>query len=171
MKQIILTLGILLSIRVDAAMVHVVDVADGQTIVVERNGSRESIRLAGIAIVDEVRAHDLLRWNVVSSWVLLEPHAGGGHLAFRSPDALFVNRELVVRGYARATAHGIEPERNLAVTYLGIIDPPAAPVTSSRPSQTRSDTSRRWSTARSPRTRASAGRTPGRGRATATRRR
>jgi hypothetical protein len=129
MKRIILILGVLFAIRVDAAMVRVVDVQDGHTIVIERNGSREAVRLAGIAVTDELRAAELLRWSVVSTWVMLEPHASGGHLAYRSPDALFVNRELVLRGYARATEHGIEPERNLVVTYLGIIDPPAAPLT------------------------------------------
>lgn len=169
MKRIILTLGILFAIRVDAGMVRVVDVQDGRTLVVERNGSRETVRLAGVSIVDEARAADLLRWNVVSTWVMLEPQAGGGALVFRSPDALFVNRELVLRGYARATAHGIEPERNLVVTYLGTIDPPAAPLTSTAP-RTGSDTSRRSSATRSPKTRGGGARASTR-RATAPRRR
>lgn len=171
MKSFILTLSVLFAIRVDAAMFRVLDVQDGRTIVIERNGARETVQLAGLAIVDEARAQDLLRWSVVSTWVLLEPHASGGHLAFRSPDALFVNRELVLRGYARATAHGIEPERNLAVTYLGVIDPPSAPVISSRASQTNSDTSRRSSAARSRRTRGADAPKPARVPPTAARRR
>ncbi|MGZ8730190.1 MAG: thermonuclease family protein [Thermoanaerobaculia bacterium] len=163
MKRIILILGLLFVIRVDAAMVRVVDVQDGRTIIIERNGSRETVRLAGVAIVDEARAAELLRWNVVSSWVLIEPHASGGHLAFRSPDALFINRELVLRGYARATAHGIEPERNLIVTFLGVIDPPAAPVTATRP-RTGTDTSRRPTKTRPPRTRGAGAPSSGRAR-------
>lgn len=128
MKHLVPTiLGILFFIEADAAMVRVVDVHDGRTLVIERNGARETIQLAGVAITDEDRAAELLRWSLVSTWVLLEAHPRGGHLAYRSPDALFVNRELVLRGFARATEHGIEPERNLVVTYLGIIDPPSAP--------------------------------------------
>ena len=153
MKKLTLILGILFVLRVDAAMVRVVDVRDGRTLVVERNGSRETVHLAGVVILDEARATELLRWNVLSTWVMVEAHASGGHLVYRSPDALFVNRELVLRGYARATEFGIEPDRNLAVTYLGIFDPPSAPVTATRP-RTSSDTSRRSPTTRAPRTRA-----------------
>ena len=132
MKQLLFGILILITLRVDAGMVRVVDVVDGRTLVIERNGNRETVQLAGIAVTDEVRAADLLRWNVVSTWVMLEPHASGAYLAYRSPDALFVNRELVTRGYARATTFGIEAPRNLVVTYLGTIDPPA---TSSAPSR------------------------------------
>ncbi|HEX6100653.1 MAG TPA: hypothetical protein VF432_30330 [Thermoanaerobaculia bacterium] len=167
MKKLILALGILIAIRVEAAMVRVVDVQDGRTLVIERNGQRETVRLAGIVITDETRAADLLRWSVVSFWVMLEPHAGGGHLAYRSPDALFVNRELVLRGYARATAQAVEPERNLVVTYLGTIDPPLT----STASRTRSDTNRRSPATRAPKTADAAPRAAGRSRARAPRRR
>lgn len=164
MKNLIFLIGvILIAIRVDAAMVRVVDVQDGRTLVIERNGARETVRLAGLAIVDEARATDLLRWSVVSFWVMLEPHAGGGQLAYRSPDALFINRELVQRGYARATAQGIEPERNLVVTYLGTINPPLNPIAS----QTRTDTNRRSPATRAPRTGRSAPRASARTKATA----
>jgi hypothetical protein len=148
MKKLILILGILFVLRADAAMVRIVDVVDGRTLVIERNGNRETVQLAGVAILDEARAMDLLRWSVVSTWVMLEAHPGGGWLAFRSPDALFVNRELVVRGYARATEHGIEPERRLVVTYLGTIDPPL----SATPPRTHSDTSPRSKAPRAPKT-------------------
>lgn len=125
MKNLIFGILVLIAIRVDAGMVRVVEVVDGHTLIVERNGIRETVALAGIDVTDEVRAVDLLRWNVVSTWVMLEPHPSGAYLAYRSPDALFVNRELVTRGYARATTFGIEAPRNLVVTYLGTIDPPA----------------------------------------------
>lgn len=164
MKHIILILGFLCVIPVHAAMVRVVDVQDGRTLVIDRNGTREAVRLAGVAILDEARAADLLRWNVVSTWVLVEPRPSGDALVFRSPDALFINRELVLRGYARATEHGIEPERNVIVTYLGEIHGAAPPVTASARSRTSSDTSRRSSAQRSPRARGarrgSSGRTP-----------
>lgn len=169
MKKIFL-ISLMFALRLDAAMVRVIGIHDARTIVVERNGSREAIRLAGIVVVDETRAADLLRWSVVSTWVLLEPHAGGGHLVFRSPDALFVNRELVLRGYARATDHGIEPERNLSVTYLGEVDPPMPPPTATG-RQTGSGTSRR-STGRSSRgTRRAAPRPPARNRSSGSKQR
>ncbi len=161
MKKLIFILISIFVFRVDAAMVRVVDVRDAHTLVIERNGTRESVPLAGIAIVDEQRATELLRWNVVSTWVMIEPHASGGYLVFRSPDALFVNRELVLRGYARATAYGIEPDRNLAVTYLGTIDPPSTrmPSNATSTSTGRSNgTSRRSTTSRPRQTRSPGGR-------------
>ena len=122
-----LTLISLISLAANAAMLRVVDIQDGHTIVVERDGKRESIALAGVEIVDEPRAHDLLRWTLADSWVMLERAPDGGTLVYRSPDALFVNRELVLRGYARATLRDVSPERRLAITYLGQFDPPTAP--------------------------------------------
>jgi len=136
-----LLLALLPALSSHAEMVRVVEVRDSQTLVIERNGTRESVRLAGLAILDETRATQLLRWTVGTSWVLVERHAGGGHLVYRSPDALFVNRELVARGYARATLHGIEEQPNVIVTYLGEINPPAI----ASPPQTGSGTSRRSS--------------------------
>lgn len=125
MKNFFFGILFLFAIRVDAGMVRVVDVVDGRTIVIERNGARETVQLAGVEVLDEVRATDLLRWNVMSTWVMLEQHSSGGFLAYRSPDALFVNRELVSRGFARATTFGIEAPSNIVVTYLGTINPPA----------------------------------------------
>jgi hypothetical protein len=129
MKNIIFAvLSFVISIQIEAAMVRVVEVQDGRTLVVELNGQRETIRLAGIDIVDEARASDLLQWTLGTSWILAERQAGGEHFVFRSPDALFVNRELVLRGFARATQYGIEPESNLRVTYLGDVEPGVAPI-------------------------------------------
>jgi hypothetical protein len=154
MKLTSLILSLMIPVCAQAAMVRVVSVDDARSITVEENGRRVRIQLAGLVITDAARASDLLRWTIGTSWVLIEPHAGGGHLVWRSPDALFVNRELVVRGYARATTFGIEPESNLNVTYLGQIDPPLSPPTARR---TRSGSDRRSTTPPS-RT------TPGRGR-------
>lgn len=115
-------------------MRRVASVKDGRTLVLD--GGAE-VRLAGIEITDELRARDLLRWSVGTSWVMVE-EAGDGVLVYRSPDALFVNRELVMRGYARATRPGIEQEK-IAATYLGIVDPgprPSASTSSTRPPRT-----------------------------------
>lgn len=121
-------------------MVRVVSVEDARTITIETDGRRERIELAGVAITDADRAADLLRWTIGSHWVLIEKHPAGGYLVFRSPDALFVNRELVMRGYARTTSFGIDPEPNLNVTYLGQYVPP---VSSPSEPRTRSSTDRR----------------------------
>jgi hypothetical protein len=108
-------------------MLRVVDVQDGHTIVVERDGKREPIALAGVEIVDEARARDLLYWMLESHWIMLESAPDGGTLVYRSPDALFMNRELVIRGYARATLREVSPEPRIVFTYLGQLDPPAMP--------------------------------------------
>jgi hypothetical protein len=130
-------LSLCIATSAQAAMVRVVAVEDGGTLIVERGGHasepmRERIQLAGVTILDEPAARALLQWTLVSTnaWVLLEPQPGGGHLVYRSPDALFLNRELVLRGYARATLPGIEPVSHVPVTYLGTYNPlsmPAAP--------------------------------------------
>ncbi len=130
-------------------MVRVTAVVDGRTIEVEHAGVRERVTLAGVAITDPLRATELLRWTIGSFWVMLESTPNGA-LVYRSPDALFVNRELVLRGYARATMAGIEPENRLAVTYLGEINPPAV----TAPPRTRSDTRLRPPARRSPPARA-----------------
>lgn len=149
MKILPLILFLTTAVSAHGEMVRAVEIRDARTLVIERNGAREDIRLAGVAITDAARAAQLLQWTVANSWVLVEPHPAGDHLVWRSPDALFVNRELVSRGYARATLHGIEVEPNVIVTYLGELNPPAI----SRPPRKGSDTSRRSSAARSPKTR------------------
>ena len=120
------------------AMARVVAVVDGRTIEVDRAGARERVTLAGVAITDALRAQELLRWTIGTSWVMLESTPDGA-LVYRSPDALFINRELVLRGYAKATLPGIEPEQRLSVTYLGELDRPGISADRKR---TRSDTRR-----------------------------
>lgn len=141
MKIFPLILSVSLALAARAEMVRVIEVQDGRTLVIARNGAREVIRLAGIAVTDELHARQLLRWTAGTSWVLIEKHASGDHLVWRSPDALLLNRELVVRGYARATLHGIEPEPNVIVTYLGQVNPAGPAPTPGR--RIGSDTSRR----------------------------
>lgn len=110
-----------LVVRLDASMVRVLGVTDGQTLVVERGGVQMQVQLAGIAIVDDRNARELMQWTLVSNWVMLDEQAGGGFHVYRSPDALFVNRELVARGFARAISPTIEPKQHVVVTYLGTI--------------------------------------------------
>jgi len=152
------------SVSAEAAMVRVVSVDDARTITIERNGARESIHIGGVAISDELRAHELLRWTLQpSSWVLVEPAGDGTFLVYRSPDALFINRELVLRGYARATLAGIEPDHTLAVTYLGDLIPTARradPRTKDPARRTGSGTGPRSTRARSARTARPGGHAP-----------
>jgi hypothetical protein len=111
-------------ICLEAAMVRVVGVADAQTLVIDRAGVAVNIKLAGITVTDHEGARSLLRWTVGSSWVMLDEQPDGGHFVYRSPDALFINRELVARGFARATLQAIEPETHVVVTYLGTMFAP-----------------------------------------------
>src|SRR5687767_10960224 len=88
-----------IALPAEAVMVRVVGIVDGRTIEVDRGGTREPVTLAGIAVTDALRAQELLRWTIGASWVMLETAPGGeGVMMYRSPDALFVNRELVLRG-------------------------------------------------------------------------
>lgn len=118
----LISLSLLVALRLDASLVRVIGVADGRTLVVERGGAAVRITLAGIELTDDGAARSLMQWTLVSTWVMLEEQPGGFYV-YRSPDALFVNRELVARGFARATLPSIEPAQHVVVTYLGTIDP------------------------------------------------
>ncbi|HUP60621.1 MAG TPA: hypothetical protein VNA69_09410 [Thermoanaerobaculia bacterium] len=120
MKSIFFTLTVLLfTLPAQAEMLRVVAIQDGRTVAVDRNGTRTSVRLAGVAVTDELHARELLRWTLLGFWVKLEPAANGELLVWRSPDAMFINRELVLRGYARATLEGIAPDTRVPMIYLG----------------------------------------------------
>jgi hypothetical protein len=124
-KQLLVSLLTLwIATNSHAAMVRVVSIEKGPLLVVDNNGERETIRLAGVSVTEELAARELLRWTIDGSWLMIERDPAGGYLAWRSPDALFINRELVLRGFATATAPGILPEPRPIVTYLGVIDPP-----------------------------------------------
>ena len=155
-----------IALRVEGGMVRVTGVLDGRTLLA---GERR-IPLAGVAVTDEKSARTLLEWTVASRWVMVED-APGGQFVYRSPDALFVNRELVTRGYAKATLPEIEPASTLIVTYLGTINPPAAsaaPVVRTEPAagsgsgtRSRSSSSRSRPPRGQSRSRAGAARPPG----------
>jgi hypothetical protein len=118
------------ALRAEAAMVRVVAVVDGRTIAIERNGVREQVKLAGVEVTNEAAARELLRWTAMDAWVMLETSGNGEFLAYRSPDALFLNRELVLRGYARPTSAAIAPDLRPPSRYLGEINPPDGPKSS-----------------------------------------
>jgi hypothetical protein len=151
-RHILLILTLFIALRAEGAMVRVTAIENSRTLIVERNGKPERVTLAGVAITDDPSARALLEWTLVSRWVSLEEMAGG-HFVYRSPDALFVNRELVLRRFARATLPGIEPVSHVPVTYLGTLDLPApspAPtVKSASGSRTDNAPSVRRSTSRS----------------------
>jgi hypothetical protein len=123
-RHILLIVTLFIALRAEGAMVRVTAVENARTLVVERNGKAERLTLAGVAITDEASARAMLEWTLVSRWVSLE-EASGGYFVYRSPDALFVNRELVLRSFARATLPGIEPVSHVPVTYLGTLDLPS----------------------------------------------
>jgi hypothetical protein len=122
-RIIVLIVFLLVSRCIDARMLRVVSVEDGQTIVVERNGAEIAVRLAGIVIDDAVGARSLLEWSLADAWVLLEEQPGGAQLVWRTPDGMFINRELVLRGYAHATLPAVQPPAPVVGTYLGVVDP------------------------------------------------
>jgi hypothetical protein len=109
-------------------MARVLRVGDNGTVVVQGKSGETVLHLAGIEITNGPAAQSLLRWCVGTSWVMVEaePLAGEGFVyLYRSPDALFVNHELVERGYARATLPAVQPASHVPVTYLGELNPPS----------------------------------------------
>ncbi|HEX7152874.1 MAG TPA: hypothetical protein VF618_15400 [Thermoanaerobaculia bacterium] len=102
-------------------MARVTGVSENATLLVQKDAKQVEVRLAGIEITDPRGARELLRWSVGDSWVMIEG-ADAQALVYRSPDALFINRELVERGYARATQAGIARPLTVPVTYHGQLD-------------------------------------------------
>jgi hypothetical protein len=119
-----IVLFVLVATHAEGAMYRVLEVVDGRTIVVDRAGARATVILAGVDLVDEDAARALLDWTLASAWVMLEKQPGGCFV-YRTPDAMFLNRELVLRGYARSTLPGVEPPQTVPVTYLGQLRPSA----------------------------------------------
>jgi hypothetical protein len=119
----------------NAAMVRVVEVIDGQTILVDRNGARERIQLDGVTVLRDLDARAFLAWSLPrGTWLMTEPR-GGRFDVYRSPDALFVNRELIAHGFARATRPDLAPQETTRATYMGISSP--GPAAASQKSTTR----------------------------------
>lgn len=72
-------------------------VIDSRTIVVERTGMTEVVHLANVDVPaeDEQAARDYLAEKLTGSFVYVE----NGNV-YRSPDALFINRELAYGAYS-----------------------------------------------------------------------
>jgi len=92
-----------------AVMSRVVRVIDGGTVVIEDRGVQRSVRLAGVEVpagysADAVGfahlAADALTRAVTGRWVMIEDDPAGGAYLYRSPDAWFVNREMIRGGFA-----------------------------------------------------------------------
>jgi len=86
-------------------------VIDSRTIVVERIGGSEVVHLTNVVIPaeDEQAARDYLTEKLTGSYVYVE----NGNV-YRSPDALFINRELAYGAYASSA---------LKMRVFGEIDP------------------------------------------------
>src|SRR5258708_2550115 len=113
MKRCFFVLVLFVSLLVPSAkanMVRVIDIIDARTIVVDDNGRRTTVVIAGIALSDTETADAAayLRRLVFGQWVLVEP----GGFVYRSPDALSVNGEM-----AR------HPWRGDRFVHLGPVDP------------------------------------------------
>jgi hypothetical protein len=94
----------LFALPLDAApMVRVARVIDSRTIVLD-GGATVTLRGVDVPPADEAMAADYLRSILGNNWVLVE----NGDV-YRSPDALYVNGQLITHAY-RGAAH---------MTYLG----------------------------------------------------
>lgn len=95
----------LLALPVAAApLVHVARVVDSRTIVLD-GGNTIALRGVDVPPADEAMAVEYLRSLLNNAWVLVE---NGGDV-YRSPDALYVNGQMITHAYHGA-AH---------MTYLG----------------------------------------------------
>jgi len=86
-----------------APMVRVIDVKDARTLVVDRGGVRTEVRLGDVIIPpgEDAAAIEFLRTKAVEHYVMLENGAHGDTYVYRSPDALFINGELLRRAYLK----------------------------------------------------------------------
>jgi hypothetical protein len=84
-----------------APMVRVIDVKDARTLIVDRAGVASEVRLGDVVIPsgEESAAIEFLRGKVVQHFVMLENNGRGEAYVYRSPDALFINGELLRRAY------------------------------------------------------------------------
>ncbi len=84
-----------------APMLRVIGVKDAKTLIVDRAGVAGEVRLGDVVIPpgEEAAAVDFLRSKVVEHFVMVESNARGDAYVYRSPDALFINGELLRRAY------------------------------------------------------------------------
>ena len=84
-----------------APMLRVIDVKDARTLIVDRAGVAAEVKLGDVIIPpgEETAAIEFLRGKVVQHFVMVESNARGEAYVYRSPDALFINGELLRRAY------------------------------------------------------------------------
>ncbi len=126
-------------------MVRFVRAIDGQTIVIDRNGTQVAVTLAGVQVApeDQQAARAFLEHELSGSWLLME---GSDRVTvFRSPDGAQVNQMMQQRGYAEsARPH----ERYLGEGFYDAKKPTAPPA--KRAGRTNRRTYRRSSALRLP---------------------
>jgi hypothetical protein len=114
MKRFILCVSLVLSAKAAMAavpMVRFVRVTDSSTIVVARiNGPEEVVHLTNVAVPaeDEASAREFIQQKLAGTFVYVEDGK-----VYRSPDALFINRELAYGAYASS----------VKMYYLGQVNP------------------------------------------------
>jgi hypothetical protein len=113
MKRFILCVSLVIPTQLMAAvpMARFAKVIDSKTIVVERIDATEVVHLTNVDIPaeDEQAARDYLQQTLTGTYVYVE-----NGKVYRSPDALFINRELAFGAYAAPT---------LKMHYFGDINP------------------------------------------------
>ena len=113
MKRFILCVSLVIPTQLMAAvpMAKFSKVIDSKTIVVERIDGNEVVHLTNVDIPaeDEQAARDYLQQTLEGTYVYVE-----NGKVYRSPDALFINRELAFGAYAAPT---------LKMHYFGDINP------------------------------------------------
>jgi hypothetical protein len=124
MKRFILCVYLVVfspSVMAAVPMARFSKVIDSHTIVVERIGGSEIVHLANVAIpaADEQAARDYLAEKLTGSYVYVED----GNV-YRSPDALFINREL---------AYGAYLSSSTKMRVFGEMDPGPRPQKSAAP--------------------------------------
>lgn len=88
-------------------MLRVIGVKDAKTLIVDRAGVAAEVKLGDVVIPpgEETAAIEFLRSRVVEHYIMVESNARGEAYVYRSPDALFINGELLRRAYLnRGTA-------------------------------------------------------------------
>jgi hypothetical protein len=103
MKNLILCVSLVVfshSMMAAVPMARFSKVIDSHTIVVERTGGTEVVHLSNVNIpsADEEAARDYLFEKLTGAYVYVE----NGNV-YRSPDALFINRELAYGAYASSS--------------------------------------------------------------------
>src|SRR3954465_2414245 len=124
MKRFILCVSIVVSTQSAMAanpMARFSKVIDSRTIVVERIDGSGAVHLTnvGVPAEDEQAARDYIEEKLTGSYVLVE----NGNV-YRSPDALFINRELAYGAYASSS---------LKMRVFGEINPGPRPQKSAAP--------------------------------------